>query len=368
MMRTLWVLLDKEFRQMLRNPFIPRMLVAFPVMVMLLMPWVATMDVRHIEVSVVDNDRSTASRRMVEKLGASAYFTLYEQATDYPAALFSLERGDADVIVEIPRDFERDLAAAYPQRVRISANGVNALKGSLGTQYVTQVVVRTLTELHDETGAPLTSELISVQNRYNPTLDYRHFMIPALMIILLILICGFMPALNLVGEKETGTIEQINVTPVNRFTFTLAKLIPYGLVGFLVLAISMLIAWGMYGLLPAGSLGAILLASALFILTMSGIGVICANYSSTMQQTMFVVFFFMMVFMLMSGLLTPVASMPRWAQIITHCVPPCYFVDIMRAVYLKAATIAELGTDYLALAGFAVLFDVWAALSYRKRA
>ena len=367
-MRILRILLDKELRQFVRNPFLPKMVVMFPLMVMLVIPWVTTMDVRHINVSVVDNDRSPASRRLIRKIAASDYFTLRSVQEHYAVSLAALDAGDVDAIVELPDGFERSLSGGPSERVRISANGENAVKGSLGMQYLLQVVNGTLSELRGERGLPPAADPVVVQNRYNPTLDYRHYMIPALMIMLLIMLCGFLPALNMVGEKETGTIEQINVTPVSRLTFTLAKLIPYWVIGLVVLMLAMLLAWLVYGLVPAGSFGAICLAAALFILTMSGIGVVAANHSATMQQTMFVMFFFVMIFVLMSGLITPVESMPEWARWITRFLPPRYFVDAMRSVYLKGSSVAELWPDYAALTLFAVLFNGWAALSYRKQA
>ena len=315
-MRTLLVLLDKEFRQFFRNPFLPKMAVAFPMMVMLVIPWITTMDVRHVGVSVVDNDRSTASRRLVGKIGASDYFRLYGVTEHYGASLAALERGDVDVIVEIPDDFERSIAERSPRRVSITANGVNALKGSLGSQYMVQTVMGTLAELLAEEGVAPSPDLITVQNRYNPTLDYRAYMIPALMIMLLIMLCGFLPALNLA---------------------------------------------------PVGAVGAVYLAAALFIVTMSGLGVAIANRSDTMQQTMFVMFFFVMIFVLMSGLITPIASMPGWAQAITRLLPPRYFIGIMRAVYLKGTALGELWGDYAALAGFALVFGMSAILTCRKR-
>lgn len=366
-MRILFVLLDKEFRQFRRNSFLPKMVIVFPIMVMLIMPWVATMDVRHIGVSVVDKDHSQTSRRMIQKIGSSDYFSLFGVSDDFERQFQSLEAGDVDAILEIPDGFERDLLGTAPQRVSISANGVNAMKGSLGMQYLIQTVSGTLAELRSEQGEPDSVSPISIQNRYNPTLEYRNYMIPALMIMLLIMLCGFLPALNLVGEKEVGTIEQINVTPVNQFTFTLAKLIPYWIIGLVVLTLAMLLGWAVYGLVPVGSLGSIYLAAALFILVMSGFGLIAANYSSTMQQAMFGMFFFVMIFILLSGLLTPIQSMPEWAQWITCILPPRYFIDIMRASYLKGATIVELWPHYAALVGFAVLFNVSAALSYKKQ-
>ena len=365
-MRTLCYLLDKEWRQFLRNPFLPKMAVVFPLMVMLVIPWVTTMDVRHVNVAVVDGDRSPASRRLIQKIDASDYFTLQRISEHYDAALEALEAGDADVIVEIPDNFERSLAAGKPEKVDIAANGVNAVKGSLGMQYLVQTLSQTLSELRSEQGQPPAADPVVIENRYNPTLDYRHYMIPALMIMLLVMLCGFLPALNLVGEKETGTIEQINVTPVSRLTFTLAKLIPYWVIGMAVLGAAMLLAWIVYGLVPAGSIGAIFLAAALFVLTMSGLGVAIANRSETMQQTMFVMFFFVMIFILMSGLITPVESMPAWAQWITRFLPPRYFVEIMRAVYLKGSLVGDLWSDYILLAVFAAAFNTLAAATYRK--
>ena len=366
-MRTLLVLLDKEFRQFFRNSFMPKMVVIFPLMIMFVMPWVTTMDVHHINVAVVDHDRSDASRRIVQKIAASDYFSLQEITSDYAASLENLDAGASDVILEIPDDFERGLIVGRPERVSIAANGVNAIKGSLGGQYLTAVVTQTIGELSGEQGAAASPDLITVQNRYNPILEYRHYMIPALMIMLLVMLCGFLPALNLVGEKEVGTIEQINVTPVSTLTFTLAKLIPFWIIGLVVLALVMLVAWIVYGLVPVGSIGALFLAAALFLLTLSGLGVGLANGSSNMQQTMFVMFFFVMIFVLMSGLITPVESMPVWAQWTTRVLPPSYFVEVMRSVYLKGTTISELWTSYTALAVFAVLFNGWAALSYRKQ-
>ena len=366
-MGTLRFLLEKEFRQFIRNSFMPRMVVMYPLVVMLVMRLVTTMDIRHIGVAVVDRDHSEASRRLAGKIAASDYFTLQQVAADYSGALQLLEDGDVDVIVDIPDRFEQSLATGTPRKLSIAANGVNAIKGSFGSQYLNQVIVQTLAELRSEQGLPGTAETVVVQNRYNPTLDYRWFMIPGLMIMLLVMLCGFLPALNLVGEKEIGTIEQINVTPVSRFTFTLAKLIPFWLIGFVVLVLAMIVAWAVYGLTPAGSLWAIFLAAVLFILAMSGIGLIIANHSSTMQQAMFAMFFFVMVFVLMSGLITPVESMPGWAQTITLFTPPRYFVDAMRSVYLKGTSVPELWRDYSVLAAFAVVLNLWAALSYRKR-
>ena len=265
-MRQLFILIQKEFIQIFRNPLLPRLIVIFPVMVMLVMPWVTTMDVRGVNVAIVDEDASTLSHRIASDVRAAEYFTINAEPTTHSEALGLLEGCKVDVILLIPKDFERDLASVAPQRIDISANAVNATKGSLGSQYLVQTIGSTLSKYRAEQGAPQLTDLTVVQNRYNPTLNYRHLMIPALMIMLVILICGFLSAVNIVSEKESGTIEQINVTPVGKFTFILAKLIPFWLIGLFVISVAMVVAWVVYGLTPLGSLGNIYLATILFIL------------------------------------------------------------------------------------------------------
>lgn len=367
-MRTFIVLLQKEFLQIRRNSFLPRLIIAFPILIMLIIPLIMTMDVRNVNVAVVDLDRSTTSQRIASHIEASEYLRLTHTTTEYPLAMNALEQGLVDVIVQIPDHFERDLMVSTPERISITANAVNATKGGIGMQYIVQTIARTLVELRGEKSPTKLSELVTIENRYNPTLNYRHYMIPALMIILFILICGFLPALSIVGEKECGSIEQINVTPVSRLTFTLSKLVPYWIIGLFVLTIAMLVARLAYGLSPVGSVGAIYLGAALFILTISGFSLTIANFSETMQQTMFVMFFFIMIFMLMSGLLTPVDSMPEWAQKFTTILPPRYYIEILRSVYLKGTTIAELWPNFAALGIFALCFNTLAALTYKKQA
>ena len=188
-MRAFFVLLQKEFLQIRRNSFLPRLIVVFPIMVMLILPMVMTMDVRHVRVAVVDMDRSTISRRLISHLGATTYFTPTGITSQYDEALRLLERGDADIILQIPREFEHAWMAGSPKKIQITANGVNATKGSHAMQYLTQSVARTLGEIRAEQNPAPIPELITVQNRFKPTLDYRHYMIPALIVMLFILNC-----------------------------------------------------------------------------------------------------------------------------------------------------------------------------------
>lgn len=361
-MRILGALLRKEVKLMRRNPIIPKMILIMPVMVMLLLPLVATMDVKNVNVIVVDNDRTQLSRRLMADIDAVGELTVTDVVGTHSEAVEAVEKGSADVILTVPYGWERDLSD-----LDVEANGVNATKGVLGAQYVTASLATTLSQWRDERGIVAQAPAVTVSDRYNPTLNFRNFMIPALMIILLIIICGFLPALNLVSEKESGTIEAMNVTPVGKFTFVLSKLIPFWIVGILVITVGMLIGWLVYGLRPDGSAGAIYLAAVLFSLIMSGIGVTIANTSSTMLQSIFVMFAIIVIFQLMGGLFTPISSMPQWAQAVTYILPPRYFNEVIRAVYLKGATVSDLWLQYLSLIALAAAVCAASALTYRKR-
>lgn len=367
-LRILKALLKKEITLMRRNPLIPKIIIGMPVMVMLVLPLVANLDVKNVSVAVIDNDHSQLSRRMIADISASPFLSVRALPANHSQSMNLVEKGDVDVLLTIPPRYSRNLVAGSGNiSVDVEANGVNATKGMLGAQYVSQSVLATLKEWSEESGMTESPQLTSILYLYNPTLNFRNYMIPALMVVLLIIICGFLPALNLVSEKETGTIEAMNVTPVPRLIFVLSKLIPFWMVGLIVVTVGMLIGRWVYGLVPAGSILLIYIATILFSLVMSGVGVTIANRSSTMLQSIFVMFAFIMVFQLMSGLFTPIGSMPGWARAITYAIPPRYFIEIMRSVYLKGAGLEDLWTQYISLAAFAVLTSVLSAVTYSKR-
>lgn len=357
-------LIEKEFKQIRRNKFLPRLILFFPTMMMIVLPWAANLDVKDIDVAIVNRDHSQLSARLAEKISASAYFNLSSVSESYNNALKTLDKGDADIILEIPEGFEKALVKEGNAKVLIAANAVNGTKAGMGSAYLVSVISDYSQELSNQS-VKRGIEIVP-QNRYNPSMDYKKFMVPALMVMLLTILCGFLPALNIVSEKEVGTIEQINVTPVGKFTFILAKLIPYWLIGFIVLTIAVIIGRIIYGITPQGSLFTFYLLASVFVFVVSGFGLVISNYSNTMQQAMFVMFFFMLIFILMSGLFTPVESMPRWAQIITIFNPMKYFIEIMRMVYLKGSGLEALIRQIVALLSFALLFNSWAVLSYRK--
>ncbi len=317
----------------------------------------------------VDHDASTMSSDLVKAVNASSYFRLRDVTESYEQAVDAMEFGDADLIVEIPSGFEENYIRDGSADLLVSINTVNTTKGVLGRAYIQMLTTEfSAGEPSPAQAAPALVPRLEmfVKNMYNPLLDYKHTMVPGLMVVVVMLLCGFMPAVNIVQEKELGTIEQINVTPVSKLSFILAKLIPFWIIGIFALVVSMLLAWLIYGLWPVGSLWNILLFTGLFILTMTGMGLIISNSSSTMQQATFVMLFFVMIFVMMCGLLTPVGSMPDWAQAIAAVNPTKYMVDAMRGIYLKGSDLSDLWREATALAAMALILNVWAILSYRK--
>ncbi|MCL2290875.1 MAG: ABC transporter permease [Bacteroidetes bacterium] len=366
-------LIEKEFKLIKRNRILPIIIFVMPVVFLLLLPFAADFEVKNIRLVVVDNDHSGYSKRFIEKIGSSKYYHIVASENSYNDAMRNrIERGNADAILEIPQHFERDLVKQKKSTILISANAVDGMKGLMGTAYLASVAMDFSKNISMELAAfndVAPQQTIQVTNRalFNPMMNYKAYMVPAIMMMLIVLMCGAMPAVNIVMEKETGTIEQMNVTPVKKFYFILAKIIPFWVIGFIVLTLGFIIAYLVYGLIPVGSLGTLYLAAAVFILTMSGIGLVISNKSDTMQQALMIAMFFLVVFILMSGLLTPIASMPRWAQLLTYANPLRYYAEIMRFVYLKGCTISDILPQLSSLLIFAVAANFWAMVSYKKQ-
>lgn len=372
-MGTLKYLIEKEFKQTLRNSIIPKLIVGYPIMVMLIFPWAINFEVKNIKVSVVDHNNSTYSQRLIQKVDASKYFIINNITPNYNEAMIDIEQSDADIILEIQPSFDKDIVKNRTAEVMLSANSVNGTRGLLGNAYLSQILNDYSSELRSELaykGMPSRQKMsyISVvpQYKFNENLDYKVFMIPALMVMMVTLICGILPALNIVSEKENGTIQQINVTPVNKYQFILAKLIPYWIIGFIILSIAFVVVGLLYGIWPAGGFLPLYVSSLIFIIGISGLGLIISNYSETLQQAMFLAFFFILIIILLSGLFTPIASMPKWAQIVAHSNPLSYFMEIMRMIYLKGSSYSGIAAPLLSLLGFAFGFNLWAVLSYSK--
>jgi ABC-2 type transport system permease protein len=350
-------LIQKEFIQIRRNAFLPRLIILFPIVIMCVMPWVMSMEVKNIVVDVVDIDHTVESQRLVRQIAASNYFIFNGQKASYQEAMKDVEKGHADIILEI-----RD------GKYLIAANAVNGTKGSMGSAYLSQIVNSQLSTPNSQRlrVGEQSSGILSTLNLYNKHQNYKLYMIPALLAIVMMLMTGFLPTLNIVGEKESGTIEQINVTPVSKWAFILSKLIPYWLIALFVVTICLPLAWLIYDLTPAGPLWLVYVLAMLLALFFSSFGLIISNYSDTMQQAIFVMWFFIVCIMLLSGLFTPTRSMPDWAYLTTYINPMHYFIDAIRTVFVRGGGFREVAHQVLALLAIGLFMATWAVRSYKK--
>jgi len=342
-------LIQKEFIQIRRNSFLPKLIIVFPIMIMCVMPWVMNQEVKNVRVDVVDHDHSTSSTRLVHQIETSPYFIFNGLKSSYDAAHTDIEKGHADIILEINPDGKK----------LIAANAVNGTKGSIGSAYLSQIASQQEMPAHSKQGA----EVLTLYNKHQ---NYKLFMIPALLAIVMMLMTGFLPTLNIVGEKETGTIEQINVTPVSKWSFILSKLIPYWLIALFIVTICLVLAWAVYGIVSVGPLWLVYLLAMLLALFFSSFGLIVSNYSDNMQQAIFVMWFFVVCIMLLSGLFTPTRSMPSWAYLTTYVNPMHYFIDAIRTVFIRGGNFQSVAHQVAALAAIASVMSVWAVLSYKK--
>lgn len=372
-MRTLRFLLRKEFSQIFRNKAIVAMILVVPVVQLLLLPLAANYEVKNINIAVVDNDHSSYSKKLISKITASGYFQLTGYHASFQEGLRLIESDEADLILEIPNGFEKNLIREDQQKLFIAVNAINGVKAGVGGSYLASIVHDFNSDIRFETAAiPKMSAVpnmeITASNWFNELMNYRIFMVPGILAILLTMIGGYLAALNIVKEKEIGTIEQINVTPIKKHHFILGKLIPFWVMGLIAFTLGLLVSWLAYGITPEGSLLLLYGFVAVYLLAVLGFGLLISTFTDTQQQAMFIAFFFMMIFILMSGLFTSIDSMPEWAKIIARLNPVTYMIEVMRMIVLKGSGFADIQFHLLKVAGFAVFLNVWAVMKYRKTA
>lgn len=370
-MRTILFLLQKEFRQIFRNRSILALVMVMPVIQLLILPLAADYEVKNINIAVVDNDHSTYSRDLISKIIASDYFQLTGYNGSFEEAFDLIEKDDADLVLEIPSRFESNLIREKKQSLFIAVNAINGTKANLGGVYLNSIIRDFNSNIRSEfvsdaRFSSASSIEVVPSNWFNPFLNYQTFMVPGILAILVTMVGGFLTALNIVKEKEIGTIEQINVTPIKKHHFILGKLIPFWVLGNVVFSLGLLVSWLVYGIVPEGNLLSLYGFIAVYLLAVLGFGLLISTYSDTQQQAMFIMFFFMMIFILMGGLFTPIESMPPWAKIVAKLNPVGYLVDVMRMVILKGSSIMDLLSKFGVIALFAIVLNTWAILNYKK--
>ncbi len=371
-MKTIFFILRKEFRQIFRDPAILRLIFIMPAMQLILLPFAADYEMKNVKLCIVDQDMTSTSRMLSNHFAFSKYFQVVKQTTSYKSGLAWIEDESVDLVLQIPHDFEKRLVRQGTATLFVAVNAVNGTKGNLGAAY-TQSVIR---QYNQSLQIHVSSEdvarippLVRAETRawYNPLHDYQNFMVPGILAILLTMTGAFLSALNIVREKELGTIEQLNVTPVRRLHFILGKMIPFWLIGLVGLTIGLLVSFVVHGIVPGSNVWMIYMFSAVYLLAVLGLGLMISNFTSTQQQAMMVSFFFILIFVLMSGLYTPIESMPAWGQVVAYCNPVTYMIQVMRMLLLKGADFSDIWPQFRAVLGFALLFNSFAVLTYQKR-
>jgi ABC-2 type transport system permease protein len=327
---------------------------------------------------VVDEDRSATSRGLVDRLRAAGRFRLVESTPSAERADEAMMRRKAGVILHIPREFERDLVRTRTAPVQLVLNAEDGAAAGVTLSYAQRIVSEYASDLSAmpllstaarEGPAPGGGRLdVRARGWYNPDLDYRYYMVPGILVQLVTMVGTLLTALNIVREKELGTLEQLNVTPVTRGQFIAAKLIPLWSLGLVALTIGMLVSRYAFHVPMRGSVVIVFGTASIYLLAALGVGVLVSTMVSTQQQAMFVSFFIVLVYLLMSGLFTPVRSMPTWAQWLAQANPVMHFIEIMRAVMLRGAGLREIAPSLAILSTIAIAVFSLSVRQYAKRA
>jgi ABC-2 type transport system permease protein len=370
-MRVMLYIIQKEFLQIFRNKAILPILFLLPVFQMLILVYAASFEMKEIKLHVIDRDNSSLSRELIASLSGSPFINIVlveHSSSDAEALIF---RGHARAALIIPPDFERDFYSFRSGETQLLIDAINGTAAELTYGYIRSIfytfnqnIILKFMNVSDLPGSPIT---IESKFWYNPELDYKFYMAPGILVILVTIIGIFLGGINLVREREIGTIEQINVTPIRKYQFIAGKLIPFWLIGLVDLLIGLAVAKLAFDIPIRGNIMVLLLFASVFLMLVLSIGLFFSSISSTQQQVALLSFFFLLVFILMSGLFTPLESMPEWAHTLNLLNPLAYFVKVMRNVILKGSGVMDLARELISMLMLGLLMLSLAVYSYRKR-
>lgn len=370
-MRTIRYIIQKEFIQVFRNKRMVPIIFVLPLIQLLILVNAATFEMKNIRMAVVDLDMSGSSRGIISKFEGSPFFRITHTGFSVTDAQEFIQQGKTDMVLVIPAQFEKRLVKENAGKVQFIINAINGVTAGLTNAYSTYILRSYNQSILSEWLAPSQMaglRVIQADNQYwyNPKLNYTTFMVPGILALLVTLIGFILSGMNIVREKEIGTIEQINVTPIRKSQFIAGKLVPFWIIALFELAFGLVLGRLIYHIPIIGSLWLIFLSGGIYLFVILGFGLLVSTMTNTQQQAMFVSFFFMMIFILMGGLFTAIESMPRWAQIITWFNPVAYFLRIMRMVMLKGSSLADISGYLAALVVYGAVIISLAVRRYRK--
>jgi drug efflux transport system permease protein len=370
-MKIILNIIQKEFIQIFRNKVMLPFIFVLPIVQMVVLVFAANLEMKEIKYVVVDKDMSSVSRKLAAEFKGADFFSFKGNSFNLKEGEATLASNKADLVININQGFEKDLRSGDAS-VQLLINAVNATNASLINAYTSNIIQSFNQNLQKEwTGIKNSNSALktietSTSFWYNPELNYKIYMLPGILVILVSIIGMFLTALNLVREKELGTTEQINVTPIRKVHFIIGKLFPFWVIALFELAFGLTMGRVLFHLPMVGSLGLLFMYAAVYLFAILGVGLFLSTISSNQQQVMFLAFFFMLTFILMSGIFTPTESMPEWAQKVNIINPFAYFMKVIRMILLKGSGFKDILKDFYAIsiyAGAILSLSVW---RYRK--
>lgn len=371
-MRTILTIIRKEFIQVFRDKAMLPLIFIIPIVQLIVLVNAATLEMKSIKLYVVDNDMSPISRQLVAKLEGSPFYKLKSFSFSVKEAEKEMKEGKVDIILNIPKGFERKLYRENKSDVQLLVNAINGMVAGISYAYTAAIV----SDFNSETTAKLAGSgkqasllkniQVIPQYWYNPQLNSKNFMVPAVLGILVTLIGMFLSGMNLVKEKEIGTIEQINVTPIKKYQFIAGKLIPFWIIAMIELFIGLIIGKILFSIPMVGNLGLLFFSASIYLFVVLGFGLFISTFADTQQQAMFISWFLLIVFLMMSGVFTSAENMPAWAQWLNKINPIAYFMRIVRMILLKGSGFRDILTDLAALGIYAVVILNLAIWRYKK--
>jgi len=370
-MRTILFIIQKEFIQIRRNRTMLPIIFFVPLVQLFVLVYAATLEMKNIRMVVVDNDLSSTSRQLVAKFEGSPFFRIQSRTFSVQEAEDEIRHNHGDMILNIPQGFEKKLLREKSAGVQLLINAINATAAGLSYAYSSRVISdlnRNILIENINLTEPVSLKNIEINYSfwYNPELNYRVFMVPGILVILVTIMGMMLTAFNIVREKEMGTIEQINVTPIRKLEFIAGKLVPFWIIALFELAFGLALGKLIFNIPILGNLWVLFLFAAVYLLVVMGIGLFISTLANTQQQVMFLAFFFMLTFVLMSGIFTPVESMPKWAHVVNILNPFAYFMRVIRMIILKGSGLADITGELYSMMVYASVSIGLAVWRYRK--
>lgn len=374
-MRNILIILEKEFKQIFRNRSMLPIIFIMPFLQLIILAPAVNLEVKNLKLHIIDNDKSSTSRLLVSKLLADDNFAFTGDDPRIKNAEIDMQKDKNDLIIQIPQNFEKDLVRNGNNQLRIITNAIDASKAGMAINYASSIIRDFNKEIAENLGIRTNITLANPQSKnvmineaywYNPELNYTYYMVPGILGLLVTMIGGFLSGMNVVREVEVGTIEQINVTPIKKYEFIIGKLMPLWFIAMFDFIAGSIFAIYYFDLPFVGKFSVLIVFVAIFLLAMLGLGLFIATMTSTQQQAMFITWFFMVLFILLSGLFTPIENMPDWTQALTRFNPIRYLIEVLRMVMLKGSSFSDISSQIYAMIAFAIGINTLAVIKYKK--